>query len=142
MTTATASASDARPSKGLHYGLWAAQVLAGLAFVMAGLMKTTTPIADLAAKMSWVTHTPEGLVRFIGASELLGGLGLVLPAATRIKPILTPVAAAALTLVMVLAAGFHLYLGEPERMPASIVLGLISVFIAWGRFSKAPIAAR
>lgn len=142
MTTATASASDVRPSKGLHYGLWVVQVLLTAAFVMAGLMKLTTPIAELAVKMSWVNHTPAGLVRFIGGSELLGGLGLLLPAATRIKPILTPVAASALVLVMVLAAGFHLYLGEAGLMMPSLVLGVLSAFVAWGRFAKAPIAAR
>jgi len=141
MTTATAAVSDARPSKGLHYGLWVAQVLLFAAFMMAGLMKVTTPIAELAVKMAWVAEMPA-LVRFIGTSELLGAIGVLLPAATRIKPILTPIAAAALVVVMVLAAGFHIYRGEIPQMAPSVILGLLAAFVAWGRFTKAPIAAR
>lgn len=129
-------------SKSLHYGLWVAQLLLGVAFLMAGLMKATTPIADLAAKMAWVPGTPEALVRFIGVSELLGGLGLILPAATRIQPKLTPIAAAALTVVMVLAAGLHVMRGELGVLPVNVVLGGLAAFVAWGRFTKAPIAAR
>ena len=79
-------------SKFLHRALWAAQIVLGLAFVMAGSMKSFTPYPELAHKMAWVSAVPEGLVRFIGISELFGGLGLILPAATRIKPWLTPLA--------------------------------------------------
>jgi uncharacterized membrane protein YphA (DoxX/SURF4 family) len=142
MTAATASASDVRPSKGLHYGLWVVQVLLAAAFVGAGLMKLTSPIAEMAAKMNWVNHTPAGLVRFIGASEFTGALGLIFPAATRIKAFLTPVAATALVLVMAMAAAFHLYLGEAQMMMPSLVLGALAAFVAWGRFTRAPIASR
>src|SRR5262245_48807483 len=80
-------------SRGLHIGLWVAQVALGAMFVMAGSWKATTPIAELAPKLPWVAGTGAALVRFIGLSELAGGLGLVLPAATRIRPGLTPLAA-------------------------------------------------
>jgi hypothetical protein len=82
------------------------------------------------------------LVRFIGASELLGGLGLVLPAATRIKPALTPLAGAGLITVMVLAALFHLTRGEFGAIPGNVILGSLAAFVAWGRWAKVRIMPR
>jgi putative oxidoreductase len=141
-TAAHTNHARATTGKFLHRSLWAAQIALGLAFVMAGSMKTSTPLADLAQKMTWVSAVPEGLVRLIGISELLGGLGLIVPAATRIKPWLTPLAAAGLVLVMVLALGFHLSRGEVSLLPVNLVLGLLAAFVAWGRGRKIPIRAR
>jgi uncharacterized membrane protein YphA (DoxX/SURF4 family) len=142
MTAPATSASDARPSKALHIVLWVLQVALGVMFLSAGLMKATTPIADLAAKMVWPGVVPPGLVRFIGASELLGGIGLILPAATRVKPGLTPLAALGLVAVMVCAAIFHISRGEVQMVPINVVLGGLAGFVAWGRFKKATIAPR
>jgi putative oxidoreductase len=141
-TTAAQGAGGAAPSKGLNIGLWVVQGLLGLAFTMAGVMKSTQPIAALAEKMIWPGVVPEALVRFIGVSELLGGLGLILPAATRIKPGLTPLAAAGLATVMVLAAIFHVSRGEFGGLPVNFVMGGLMAFVAWGRFKKAPITPR
>lgn len=113
-----------------------------LAFGFAGFAKLLTPIAELAVNMPWVLHVPDGLVRFIGASELAAALGLSLPSLTRIKPVLTVFAAVGLVLVMILAAGLHVKLGEFEALPVNAVLGSLAAFIAWGRGRKAPIAAR
>lgn len=129
------------PSKAWTIGLWGVQVLLALMFGMAGLMKSTQPIEALAANMPWVANLP-GLVRFIGVAELLGALGLILPAATRIRPVLTPAAGGGLALIMILAAGFHLVRGEFSAIPMNAVLGLLAAFVAWGRLSKAPIAPR
>lgn len=129
------------PSKGLHVGLWVVQVLLGAAFFMAGLPKATAPIADLAANMPWAVDMPT-LTRFIGVSEMLGGVGLILPAAARIQTWLTPLAAAMLALVMVLAAGFHVLRGEFAMIVPNVVLGGLALFVAWGRAKKAPIANR
>lgn len=143
MTTSTLpSSSTTSPSKGAHYALWAVQGLLGLAFVMAGQMKLFTAIPELAKMLPWASTVPEALVRFIGASELLGGLGLILPAATRIKPMLTPLAAAGLVLVMILAGGFHVTRGEFGALPINFVLGGLAAFIAWGRVKLAPISPR
>jgi uncharacterized membrane protein YphA (DoxX/SURF4 family) len=143
MTTAPLAAETTpASSKGLRIALWAAQALTGLAFIAAGVMKVTAAPADLAEKMTWVARHSEGLLRFVGVSELAGGLGLLLPALTRILPILTPVAASALTLVMVLAMGEHLANGEASMLAPNIVLGGLLAFVAWGRFTKAPIAPR
>lgn len=127
-------------SKALHIALWVAQVVLGAMFIMAGSMKVMQPIEALAPQMAFVTYSPEALVRFIGISEVLGGLGLILPSLLRIMPKLTPLAAAGLTIIMVLAVGLHISEGEPF-IPA-LVLGVIAAFIAWGRYAKAPIQAK
>jgi uncharacterized membrane protein YphA (DoxX/SURF4 family) len=143
MSTATvASSTEAQPSKGLHIGLWVVQVLLALAFALAGSGKVSQPLDALAAKMPWVTSVGEPMVRFIGASELLGALGLILPAATRIKPKLTALAGAGLVTIMVLASLFHMSRGEFVAVPSTAVLGGLAAFVAWGRFKKAPIAPR
>lgn len=128
--------------RGLHFGLWAAQVLVAGVFLMAGSMKLTAPVEALQAQMPWVKGALGGAVRFIGLAEVLGGLGLLLPAATRIVPVLTPVAASGLTVVMGLATITHITRGEFEMIPVTLTIGAAAVFIAWGRFAKAPIASR
>jgi uncharacterized membrane protein YphA (DoxX/SURF4 family) len=136
------SSDAAAPSKGLNIGLWIVQVLLAVAFGMAGLMKSTAPIEELAKQMVWPGTMPAAMVRFIGVSELLGGLGLLLPSLTRIQPKLTALAAAGLVVVMVLAAGFHVTRSEFGALPVNFVLGGLAAFVAWGRFKKAPIAPR
>lgn len=136
------SSTTSTPTKGLHIGLWVAQGLLAAAFLMAGGMKVSAPIDQLQAQMPWVTGAMGSAVRFIGVVELLGALGLILPAATRILPKLTPLAASGLLTVMVLASGTHISRGEYPMIVANLVLGGLAAFIAWGRFKKAPIAAR
>ena len=125
----------------MSIALWIAQLLLAVAFGMAGSMKTFTPIDTLAQQMSWISDAPA-LVRFIGISELAGALGMILPALTRIKPSLTPLAAWGFVIIMILASIFHGSRGEWSAIPANLVLGALAVFVAWGRTSKAPIAAR
>ncbi|MFZ5479665.1 MAG: DoxX family protein [Myxococcota bacterium] len=121
------------PAKGLHYGLWTVQLLLAAAFGMAGAMKATAPIAELAQNMPWVNDVPAAMVRFIGASEFLGAVGLVAPLATGIKPRLTALAAAGLVVVMALAAAFHASRGEYAGIGINAVLGGLAAFVAWGR---------
>jgi putative oxidoreductase len=141
MSASVAAVGSSRIGRGWNISLWVVQVLLALAFGMAGIMKTTRPIADLAKNMNWVADLPS-LVRFIGASELAGAIGLLLPSLTRIAPRLTPLAAVGLVTVMILAAAFHISRGEFAMMPPSVILGLLSAFVAWGRFVKAPILPR
>lgn len=126
----------------MNIGLWVAQILLAAMYLMAGANKLFKPIAELTTMLPWVSGTAEGLVRFIGLSELLGGLGLILPAVLRIKPTLTPIAAAGLALIQLLAIIFHMSKGEYAFLGLNIVLLLIAVLIAWGRFKKAPIYAK
>lgn len=120
--------------------LWLVQVLLACAFGMAGVMKSTQPADALVqAGMAWAGQMPLAMVRFIGISELLGAIGLILPAATKIKPFLTPLAALGLLTIMILAMAFHVSRGEVQATPINIVLGGLAAFIAWGRTKKAPI---
>ena len=130
------------PSKALNIILWIAQVLLAGMFIMSGFMKVAQPIEELSKMLPWASQVPAGLVRFIGISELLGGLGLILPALLRIKPILTAWAAVGLATVMIFASIFHATRGEFSAIGMNIILALIAAFIAWGRFKKAPIAPK
>ena len=133
---------DVRPSKALHLGLWVVQGLLGALFLAVGAMKATQPIAVLVDTLGWPAAVPAALVRVIGVAELLGGLGLILPAATRVKPMLTPLAGVGLAMVMLLATIFHISRGELGALPIPLVLGGLAAFVAWGRAAKAPIAPR
>ncbi|MBK9261048.1 MAG: DoxX family protein [Polyangiaceae bacterium] len=126
----------------MHIGLWVAQVLLALVFLGAGLLKSFTPVAELQTKMAWIKDGMDPLVRFIGVTEVLGALGMILPTATRIKPWLTPLAAVGLALTMVLAAMTHWQLGEYPGIVTNVVLGGLAAFVAWGRFGKAKVPAR
>jgi putative oxidoreductase len=118
-------------SKGLNIALWIVQILLAAMFLMVGIMKLTNP--------AMAKDLPAGLVYFIGAAETLGGIGLILPAALRIKPWLTPLAAAGIAVIMVLAAAFHISKGEISHIGFIVLLLAMAVFVAWGRYRKAPV---
>ena len=129
-------------NKALNIGLWIAQGLLAIMFIMAGVMKATQPIEELAVSLPWVTSSPVSLIRFIGISELLGGLGLLIPGIFRFKPFLTIWAALGLAIIMVLAAIFHASKGEYSAIITNILIMGIALFIAWGRSKKAPILSK
>lgn len=129
-------------SKKLHIGLWVVQILLAIAFVGAGLTKLTTPMAELVAQMAWAESWSEGMIRFIGLTQVLGAIGLILPAALRILPRLTPLAAAGLALTMISASILHVARGEFEVLPLTIGFTALALFVAWGRGLKVPIAPR
>ncbi len=115
--------------------LWIVAGLLAAAFAAAGLMKLTQPKAKLAASgMAWTEDFSDGAVKGIGAVEVLGAIGLILPAATGIATVLTPLAAAGLALTMVGAAITHLRRGEGSMVPINVVLGGLAVFVAVMRF--------
>jgi putative oxidoreductase len=128
-------------SKVWNVSLWVAQILLAGMFLMVGVMKTFTPIEEL-AKMVPLAGEMPGFTRFIGVSELAGAIGLILPAAFRIRPQLTTIAAGALSFVMVLAMIYHILKGEYAAIGTNIVLGILGGFIVFGRLNKAPIAER
>lgn len=134
--------TDQKNNKAINIGLWIAQGLLALMFIMAGAMKLSQPIEALAESLPWVTSVPAALVKFIGISELLGGLGLLLPALLRKKPILTVWAARGLAAVMLLATIFHISRGEYSAIGMTLIIMVIALFIAWGRSKKAPILAK
>jgi len=124
-------------------GLWAAQILLALVYLAAGSAKLSQPIDALAAMgMTFVLSFPEIIVRLIGLAEVLGALGLILPTLTRILPRLTPLAAAGLTVLQVGAIFTHISIGELASLPLNAVLLALAAFVAWGRWSRRPVAAR
>lgn len=131
-----------KSNKAMNIALWMAQGLLATMFIMAGSIKATQPIAVLAESMPWVSSAPVELIRLIGFSELLGGLGLLIPSIFRFKPFLTIWAALGLASVMVLAAGFNTSRGEFSSVGVNVVLTAIALFIAWGRSKKAPILTK
>jgi hypothetical protein len=136
------SPSGAHPSKTFIVGLWAVQALLSIVFVGAGLWKLLTPVPKLAAMIPWAGAVSEGFLRFIGAVDLLGGLGLLLPALTRIKPGLTVLAALGCAVLQVCAIGFHVSRGEASLTPFNFLLVALSIFVLWGRRTKTPIRPR
>jgi uncharacterized membrane protein len=114
--------------------LWIVQIGLGAAFVLAGILKSTQPTEKLRPNLPWVDDFSLGTVRLIGIAELLGGLGLILPAAFGIAPILTPIAATGLAVIMVLAAITHTRRKEPSGVVINAVLFVLLALVAWGRF--------
>ncbi len=115
--------------------LWVVASLLALSFVAAGLMKLTTNKEDLRDKMPWVDDFTDAQVKGIGFAEFAGGIGLVLPAAIDVAPVLSPIAAGGLTLTMVGAAAVHVRRGDgfAAAIPA-IALGALALFVAVMRF--------
>ena len=114
--------------------LWIVQGLLAAGFGMAGIMKSTQPKEKLAPRLPWVEDFSPATVRFIGIVELAAALGLILPAVTGIAPVLTPLAATGLAVVMVLAAVIHVRRKEPSGIAVNAVLFALAAFVAWGRF--------
>lgn len=120
----------------MNLALWIAAILLAVAMLAAGLMKLVRSREQLrAAGMGWVDHFPPAAPKVVGALEVLGALGLILPALTGIAPQLVAFAAAGIALLMLGAVLTHLRLKDPvrEAVPA-IVLALLALFVAWGRF--------
>ena len=113
--------------------LWIAQGILSAMMIILGVMKSFLPVEKL-EKLSWTTRNSNGFIRFIGISELLIGLGLILPQLTGILPILTPIAAACLSLIMLLAIAEHIQHKEGHDIPKNIIILLLAAFVAVGRF--------
>ncbi len=114
--------------------LWILQAVLAAMFAVVATMKALLPKEKLEPGMPWTADFSSGAVRFIGLAELIGALGLVLPAATGIAPILTPLAATGLALIMALAAVTHLRREEPAAIALNAVLFIAAAVVAWGRF--------
>ncbi|WP_067892026.1 DoxX family protein [Nocardia vaccinii] len=114
--------------------LWAGQIILAAAFVLGGGVKIALPKDKLHPMMPWVEDMSSNAVRGIGAIEVIGGAGVVLPWATGIAPVLTPIAAVGLALVMVGGFLTHARRAEYSRTPSNLVLFVIAVLVAIGRF--------
>ncbi len=115
----------------MTYALWIAQGLLALIFLFTGGIKLVTPLEVLTKQMP----LPGWFVRSVGVAEVLGAIGLILPGLLRIRPHLTPLAAAGLVIVMIGATVFTLAVGGGALALIPVVVGLLSVFVAYGRWS-------
>jgi uncharacterized membrane protein len=116
--------------------LWIVAGLLAAIFLFSGIVKLVVPKEKLATVPAggWVNDFSAGAVRAIGVVEILGAVGLVLPAATGIAPVLTPLAALGLAMLMGGAVITRLRRHEPKPMLADLVYLALAAFVAWGRF--------
>lgn len=117
----------------MNIALWIVQGLLAT-FTFAGWMKATTEKTKLAEKMPWANDFSAPMVKFIGISQILIGLGMVLPWATGIATILTPIAASSLVLIMVFAAIYHAGKKEYKEIGVNAIVIALAGFVAAGRF--------
>jgi uncharacterized membrane protein len=118
--------------------LWMLQAVLALAFAMAGFMKLTQPKQKLIERFPWVQDFSPATVKLIGTAELAAALGLVLPAASGVAPMLTPLATTGLVALMVLAAITHARRKEPGAIAFNATLLILAAIVAWGRFGPYP----
>jgi uncharacterized membrane protein len=123
----------------MNVAVWVLQILLALAFLLAGVTKVSQPRQKLAASMGWVEDFSDTGVRTIGVLEILGGVGLLLPAVTGVATVLVPLAAVGLGLLMVLAAATHRRRGELPMIGINAVLLLLAVVVAWARLASYPL---
>ena len=119
----------------MNIALWIAQGLLAAMYLMAGILKTFNT-AKAKEQLPWAKNRSDGFVRFVGISELLGALGLILPLVTGILPWLTVLAAIGLTLIQLLAIFTeHLPKKEYNIIPVNVVFIALSAFVVFGRWA-------
>ena len=115
--------------------LWVVAGVLAAAFLGAGAMKLSRSKEQLASSgMAWTEDFSSGMVKFIGLVEVLAAIGLILPAALDIAPVLVPLAALGLVVTMIGAAAVHVRRKEFNGIAPSIVLLVLAAVVVWGRF--------
>jgi len=133
--------TNQKTNKGLNIGLWIAQGIVALMLLWGGYAKLGIPKEELIQMIPWAAEKPS-LLMFTGVIDVLGGLGLLLPALLKIKPKLTIYAAYGTAILMISALVFHISRNEYESIGMNVLILLLALFIAWGRSKKAPILAK
>ena len=114
-----------------NYALWSVQALLALLFLFAGGMKLILPVEAMTAQIA----LPGMFLRFIGVAEVLGAIGLILPGLLHIRPVLTPLAASGLVIIMIGATVISLVIGGVGLAIIPAVTGLLAAFVAYGRWN-------
>ena len=125
-------------SRRRNVALWIAQILLAALFLFAGGFKLVAPASQLAQQSPIFA---PAFLKFIGACEVLGAVGLIVPALTRIRPGLTPLAAALLIIILI-GATVSTAMYMPVALPAPIIVGLLTAYVAYGRWRLAPIESK
>jgi uncharacterized membrane protein YphA (DoxX/SURF4 family) len=120
--------------------LWIIQILLGLLFLFSGSMKFVMPVEEMNRQAPVVL--PGLFLHFIGVCEILGGLGLILPSLLRIKPGLTPLAAAGLAIITIGATVITLMGPMKGLALLPFVTALLCIFVAYGRWKIRPIPGK
>jgi uncharacterized membrane protein YphA (DoxX/SURF4 family) len=119
----------------MNLAVWIAAIVLAAVFAGSGLMKQFVPKEKLVTSgQGWAEDFSPTNIRLIGLAEILGAIGVVLPAAVPIAPILVPLAATGLVFVMVGAATVHARRKEAMNIAVNVVLIALAVFVARGRF--------
>lgn len=114
--------------------LWILQSLIAVTFLYSGVNKSIYPEQKLVAKgQTGVEGLPISLIRFIGVSEILGAIGIILPSLLHILPVLTTISSIGFAVIMVPAAIIHYKRHEPQNVFTNCVIFVICVFIVYGR---------
>lgn len=119
--------------------VWLASLGLGIVLLVVGIWKLVSSPSGLDAMAPGV---PAPLMYAAGVAEVLGGLGVVAPAATRRLPVLTPIAAACVVLEMVIATITEFVIGDPVTAAYPILIGLVAAFVAWARFGPYAVSPR
>jgi uncharacterized membrane protein YphA (DoxX/SURF4 family) len=120
----------------MNIALWIIQALLALLFLFSGGTKLVMPIEEMMKQMP--LPLPGLFVRFIAVCEVLGAIGLILPWLLRIRPGLTPLAAAGLVIIMIGATAYTLAAGDVASALMPLVVGILAVFVAYGRWRLTP----
>lgn len=121
-----------------NVALWAVQGTLAALFLFAGGMKLVMPVEQMTGPVA----LPGWFLRFIGTAEVLGAIGLLLPAGVRIRPVLTPLAAAGLTVIMIGATTLTVATMAASMAVLPFVTGVLAAWVAYGRLRLVPIAPR
>jgi uncharacterized membrane protein YphA (DoxX/SURF4 family) len=122
----------------MRVALWIVQGLLALLFLFAGVAKLIMTVEEMTKDIP----LPGAFLRFIAVVEILGAIGLILPGLLHVKPGLTPLAAAGLTIIMIGATVITLTTGAVAIALFPLVVGILAVFVAYGRWRLAPLEAR
>ena len=114
--------------------LWILQIVLAFMFLMAGAMKLAKSKDELGEELAWVEDFSENTIKSIGALEVLGAVGLILPAITDVATVLVPLAATGLAVTMVGATFVHLRRSEMPNVVITVMLMIFAAVVAWGRF--------
>ncbi|MCR9066331.1 MAG: DoxX family protein [Cytophagales bacterium] len=124
----------------MNVALWIVQGLLALMFLMAGATKLSKPKNELREKLGeWVDQYSSSTLKLIGLLELLGALGLILPMSINFLSVLTPVAAIGLAITMLGAMKVHADRKEQDKVKMNLVLLVLALFVAAGRFFIVPV---
>jgi uncharacterized membrane protein len=114
----------------MNIAVWIIQGLLAIMFAMAGIMKSTQPKEKLLKTLPWVADCSLTTVRFIGISELLGAIGIIIPQLVNILPRTTVIAAFGLAAIMVLASSYHIRKKEYKNLGFTVILFILTAIVA------------